>query len=136
MVPLQWGPTYELGIPLLDAQHRHLISLVNEAMAAVGRREERILEAILDQLMEYAKYHFAAEEERMAAASFPERESHMQEHEAFQERVTDLYSRFLEGDPDVAVEMTAFLRAWLVAHIQGSDRKYIPYLLRLEESRG
>ena len=91
MVPLQWGPSYELRIPLLDAQHRHLLALVNEAMAAVGRREERLLEAILDQLMEYAIYHFAAEEERLTAANFPEIEAHVREHHAFHDHVTDLY---------------------------------------------
>ena len=53
---------------------------------------------------------------------------HQQLFTGFQERVTELYSRYLGGDPSVGTELCAFLRAWIVAHIQGSDRRYIPYL--------
>lgn len=135
MEPLKWGPVYELGIPDLDAQHRLLLSLVNEVVAAVSEREQVRLEPVLDQLVEYAKVHFAEEERRMAAAEFPNMKAHIREHHGFQERVLELYSRYLGGDTRVALELSAFLRAWLVAHIQGSDRHYIPYLQKPRASR-
>lgn len=129
MTPLVWGSEYELGIPEMDDQHRRLLTLVNEAVAAVEKREEHRLEPVMNDLFGYAKQHFAEEEARMVTARFPKMEAHLREHHGFQLRITELYSRFLEGDPHTGRELCAFLQAWLVAHIQGSDRHYVSYFL-------
>lgn len=134
MEPLKWGPVYELGIPYIDAQHRELLRLVNEAVAGMEGRNQQLLEAVLDRLAEYARVHFSEEEALMVAADYPRLEGHIREHGAFHERVANLYSRFLEGDAQVAPELCTFLQAWLIAHIQGSDRHYVPYLLAGSDS--
>lgn len=108
---------------------RQLVKIINEASVAIELKKQTLLEPILNQLFEYARLHFSHEEARMAAVGFPDLESHAAEHHEFFQHVSDLYSRFLEGNPDVVAELPTFLRAWLVKHIQGTDRNYVPYLL-------
>lgn len=129
MTPLVWGSEYELGLPEMDDQHRRLLTLVNETVAAVELRQEYRLEPVMNELFGYAKQHFAEEEARMVAARFPKLEAHLREHHGFQLRITELYSRFLAGDSQTGPELCTFLQAWLVSHIQGSDRHYVPYFL-------
>lgn len=132
---LKWKPEYELGIEDLDAEHRQLVNIINEAAAAIEMKKESLLEPILNQLFEYARVHFSHEEARMAEVGFPDLETHSAEHREFFQQVSDLYSRFLAGSPEVAGELTAFLRVWLVNHIQGEDRTYVPYLLAQQKYR-
>jgi hemerythrin len=130
---LKWGPDYEMGLPDLDDEHRHLVKLINQGIATVDLKQEVLLEPVLNELFAYARVHFAHEERLMITAGFPDLHDHVKEHHAFYEKVSDLYSRFLGGDPDVAVVLTTFLRDWLIAHIQGTDRLYVPYLVQQDE---
>lgn len=130
---VKWGTEYELGHADLDAEHRHLVGLINQAIAAVELKEQSLLEPLLNQLFAYARGHFAHEERLMITAGYPDLHDHIREHHAFYEGVSDLYSRFLAGELELAVTLTAFLRDWLLEHIQGIDRLYVPFLLTQEE---
>lgn len=133
---LKWEREYELGIEDFDAEHRQLVRIINEAATAIDLKKETLVEPLLNQLFEYARVHFSHEERRMTEAGYPGIEAHSAEHQVFFQEVSDLYSRFLKGDPGVAVELTTFLRDWLVTHIQGTDRKYVPYLLTFKGKQG
>lgn len=132
---LKWGPEYEMGLEDLDDEHRNLFRLINQGITAVALKREILLEPVLNELFAYARVHFAHEEQRLITCAYPDLHDHVKEHHAFYEKVSDLYSRFLGGDPEVAVVLTTFLKDWLVAHIQGTDRRYVPYLRRMEDLR-
>jgi hemerythrin len=42
--------------------------------------------------------------------------------------VGNFKQRFAAGDATVAMELMDFLKDWLVNHINGTDRKYVPFL--------
>lgn len=130
---VKWRTEYELGHPALDAEHRHLVTLINQAIGAVELKQESNLEPLLNTLFAYARSHFAHEERLMISAGYPDLHDHVREHHTFYEGVSDLYSRFLSGESNLALILTTFLRDWLLEHIQGTDRLYVPYLTRPEE---
>lgn len=58
-----WNPGFETGLPVIDAQHRQLVELLNRLAAHLAYRSAiPELEAIFDQLTQYAAFHFQTEE--------------------------------------------------------------------------
>ena len=50
------------------------------------------------------------------------------EHQEFIDKVANLESRFNEGKLIMSIEITSFLKKWMINHIQGSDMHYSKYL--------
>ena len=125
---LQWNDSLDLGIDLIDGHHRHLVSLVNMAHQ---RMQEGcgcdVMTALLNELADYATYHFAAEEYWMLEYEYPHRQAHALEHENFSVKVVELELQFASGNHDILPELVSFLSTWLVEHIQKSDGAYGTY---------
>jgi len=58
-----WNENFETGVPAIDAQHRQLVELLNRlaSQVAAGASADE-LDKILDELTDYAVYHFETEE--------------------------------------------------------------------------
>lgn len=109
----------------MDAEHQVLIDLMNtlhrehEAGAgkdAVGRA--------LTALVDYTVKHFADEEAYMESVDFPGIGTHKAIHKSLLEKLEAYGAEFAAGDGTLTDEFFGFLKQWLVAHIQGIDRKY------------
>ena len=59
--PLPWNIGFAIGHPEIDAQHRHLIQLINQIIAAVEQDAVETLPAMLSALAEAAAEHFRTE---------------------------------------------------------------------------
>ena len=124
-----WTDKYSVGIQEVDDQHKRLVELVNdlyEAMTA-GRGSE-VLGTVFNTLLAYTRTHFAEEEKLMQQCGFPGFSEHKQLHERLTQQVIDLGEQFREGKSSLTVHVATFLKDWLVKHIQGTDRKYVPFL--------
>ena len=66
METFEWNRSYLLGVPHIDEHHQYLFKLLNKVYKTLlnGRDKEEI-EKVLDSLIDYATYHFAAEESWM-----------------------------------------------------------------------
>lgn len=121
-----WNSSFEIGIPLIDAQHRRLVDLINELATAItdGGKLPRI-EALIRELMDYAGKHFADEEKLLERAPLAdgEKSRHREAHHGFVEKVARIAERDDLLQADVAEQVLEFLVTWLVSHILGSDRK-------------
>lgn len=121
-----WNASFEIGIPLVDAQHRRLVDLINE-LATVFTEGGKLpqVEALFTELMDYAVNHFADEERLMDQSPLPEFEKirHRRSHRGFVEKVQQLAQRDDLLQADVSEQVLEFLITWLVSHILGSDRK-------------
>lgn len=121
-----WNSSFEIGIPEVDAQHRRLVDLVNGLAAAIieGGELPRV-EALIDDLRDYAAQHFADEEPLMASAGLSESEQrrHRASHQGFVERVGEIARRNDLMRSDVSEQVLDFLVSWLVSHILGADRR-------------
>lgn len=119
-----WNPSFELGVPEIDEQHRLLFKAVSDMHDAFlsGRQEVPTDEVVL--FMEtYAKVHFVVEEALMRQHPHPEVEGHMASHRAFEEKVSeDFLYRTGMGSRILTIQVLEYLRDWLVHHIGEEDR--------------
>ena len=119
-----------VGVASLDDDHKKLIGIINELHdGIVAGHKKEILAAVLDQLVDYTKFHFTKEEELFLKTKYLGASTHMMEHASFVSRITNLQER-LKSAPVAMLdlELMSYLRNWLLTHIQGSDKKYGPRL--------
>ena len=95
MDSFQWGDHYVTGLAEVDRQHRQLVDVLNrfgELVMRSGGASYNDLDAVFNQLAEYATYHFAEEETLMAEAAVDPRHAkcHQDEHANFLQEVTQL----------------------------------------------
>lgn len=121
-MPLTWHQGLAVGVPEMDGQHRKLLDLINDLEAALDAgRDPESLGDIARRMQDYARYHFATEEKRMAYACYPDTEAHRAEHASFiaQAQALDPSRDIPAASPRLVLE---FLRNWLVTHISGTDK--------------
>jgi hemerythrin len=122
---MEWNTTFELGITEFDEHHKHLVHLLNMTYDGIKSDAERDeLEAVLDELVDYATYHFAAEEHWMSAHEYFGLSKHSEEHERFCKRVVEVQNDFHSGKVNLGLEIMQFLHNWLTDHILKTDAEY------------
>ncbi|MDH4199268.1 MAG: bacteriohemerythrin [Spirochaetia bacterium] len=124
-----WQKEYELGIEKIDSQHKRLIDLINQLDLACGvKKSPEEVEKIFLSLVNYTNYHFTAEEMVMKKNGYPLFENHKSKHDFFVQKISQ-FNRQIREDNTLALSDTIdFLNTWLVEHIMGEDRKYVPIL--------
>lgn len=126
---ISWDSSVEFGIPAVDQQHRKLVDLVNKLHHAMQNRHGKsVLGQILNELADYTVKHFQSEEKMMADAGYPQLEEHKNIHKKLVQQVVDFQHEFEQGTATVTLDLMRFLSDWLVNHIKGDDRKYVPAL--------
>ena len=126
--PLNFTSQFEIGIAEIDAQHKELFALLAMLEENVGKRYTfQAARDALNQLTSYATIHFAIEESLMRIHGYPDLQAHMAEHERFRQQLTEFQRHIL--DADIVAKLHEFIDAWLIRHIDVSDRKYVPHLL-------
>jgi hemerythrin len=120
-VRTQWGPRYEVGIEVIDGQHRHLLELINRLQDALGAGSElELLVESLRDLVRYTEHHFATEERLMDEVG-ASAERHRGEHQ----RLLEGLMRFtVKLDSASVSESSHFLQDWLFRHIDEVDRPF------------
>lgn len=124
-----WREEYNVGIDLVDRQHRRLAGLLLELDGALrdghgpGGAED-----VLPDLVAYTQTHFRDEEALMETAGFPELADHRSRHAMIAERVRQYRDRVQQEDPGAAVELCRYLQGWLVRHVCETDRRFGDFL--------
>ena len=78
---LSWSFTFATGIASIDAQHKKLISIINRLHQASSNKKG--IRAIINEMTDYAGYHFAHEEHLMGDYDLPSAAAHIAEHRDF-----------------------------------------------------
>ena len=103
---ITWDSSYEVGIEIVDKQHRHLVDLTNELYnACIGERDE------LDQ-------------------KFKE---HKQKHEDFVKTILTSINAYTSGKQFVPNAFVRFLRDWLFDHILITDKEMAKYYASIKQ---
>ena len=124
-----WNDTWVVGVQEIDAQHKHLVSLLNDLHEAMKQgKGSDIMKNILGSLIQYTKAHFAAEERLMQQSKYPDIVAHKHEHVLLTEKVVAFQNDFEAGRIGIGVEVMQFLGDWLRGHIRGTDKQYVPFL--------
>jgi hemerythrin len=124
MAYFQWADDMVIDGGPIDADHRHLVDLVNALHSATteGRGRE-VVEGILKDLLAYTSEHLRREESVMATAGFPHLERHKVGHDHFIAKLAELQKKYESGSITVAAQLSTVLRDWLSLHIRRSDKE-------------
>lgn len=119
---IEWNVRYLVGIREIDQHHKHLVELLNRTYDEF-RGGANIELAVVDELVDYAGYHFACEERWMAESSYPKLSEHKEEHALFTSRIVEFQSKYRRNE-SVSVEVLWFLCNWVTHHILETDAKF------------
>lgn len=125
---IPWNDRYNLGVAEIDAQHQKMIGIINKlyhAMQASTEKEE--MNTILQELQDYANYHFSTEEKHFEEFGYEGSAEHIASHDAYREKITQFSQDYNAHQDNLVLpfEMMEFLRDWWTGHILGADRMYV-----------
>lgn len=128
-----WNDSLTTGVPLMDQQHKTLITTIEEfdALCASGQTH-RALDDLLPRLKDYVQHHFHDEEDLMQrlGQDYAGLADHLELHQRFFAQVQDMEGQRLQwGDLQTAMRMRTYLHDWLVHHIAGTDQSLALQLL-------
>ena len=125
MPVIQWDERFSVGLPQIDEHHRHLFMLLNKAFNAFGSpTANNDLTLLLDELIDYAIYHFFFEEQAMQDSNYPLLGQHRQEHDLFTSRVVVMHEEHHTGKRPLTLDVLSFLNSWLTNHILDTDGQF------------
>ena len=130
---VKWDKRLELGIPLIDKQHKHLVGMCNELHEALRNRQGRnkdewlsTVSCVLRQAVEYTKTHFSDEERLMRACRFSNYEQHRQHHREFVQTISKVLADFEGMSLTLGFDFADYLRDWILSHVACEDKQYCP----------
>ena len=121
-----WDSSNEVGIPIIDEQHRGMVSLINSFGLAIqhGHQTEFYLNTIFAMIDGYTKLHFTTEEEILRIAGYDDLEQHKELHTTLIKKSFSIAHQSLRlRDPEIYLR---FLQEWWMTHIKTCDRQYMP----------
>ncbi|MGR8929721.1 MAG: bacteriohemerythrin [Gammaproteobacteria bacterium] len=121
-----WNENFNTGVSEIDEQHKKLVQLLNVLASHMAFHSDLpSLNAIFDELSDYAEYHFQTEE-AIWHRYLPEdllETKHKQIHKSFKKNIQALRTAHTEKTIEKVLEQVlAFLSHWLASHILESDR--------------
>jgi hemerythrin-like metal-binding protein len=124
-----WDESYNVGINLIDTQHKKLVDILNSLYESfVDQTTGQKLDFILKELKDYTVYHFGVEEELFIKFQYPHAVSHLEEHKDFVARIEEFNAQLMDGKSKLTFQLMNFLKNWLLNHICGSDQAYVSHL--------
>jgi hemerythrin len=123
---VRWQQYYSVGEDSLDAQHKQILSIINDLYNAMDAgKEADVLKGLMDRLAQYTLSHFQHEERLMTEFGYPDLVNHKAEHDKMRRRTRDLSAHL---DLVTARDLLRILKEWWTGHIQAEDLCYIPFL--------
>ncbi len=113
----------------MDREHAGQLSLLNDLKAAVrGGAPDKLVYALLDELVEHTNLHFLSEQLAMKLHAYEASESHFLEHQRLLAEVQNLKRGLETGMAPDKYSLIEALRSWLIVHIQTADKTLAEYL--------
>lgn len=129
------------GIAQIDKQHADLLALIQRAYML--EKDENMLfkcadiNKILTRLNTDMLTHFSYEEEYMRKIGYVGLESHVKQHQEFQEKLEDFIARVpklsLDTQDQLTGELFQYLHSWWLGHIKNVDMEYVEFSRKVSE---
>ena len=121
-----WLDKYSIGNDEIDNQHKKLFDILNRLFdICVGKNEIDTVEAVMEDLVSYADYHFNFEEQHMRDVCYKDIDKHIVEHNYFTNEIMFAKRRQLQDKAKTDNKLVEFLSNWLIQHVTEEDRKYV-----------
>jgi len=131
-----WSERYATGIELIDEQHKELISLTNRLYQACRDGNEvasTVFKEAMSRMVEYVRFHFAAEEKLMGRIKYPQLGEHKKQHEDMVKHILGSANDFKEGKNSVPFNFARALKDWIFSHIAIYDKAFAVYVADLKK---
>ncbi len=123
----EWHESYKIGIIRIDQQHRKLFGFLHKIYESMLKKEDHeARETLLDELVAFAKEHFAEEERYMKEYEYPGSTDHIQEHVHIIEEINEFYKSGLVRED--MKSLLDFLVGWINNHMAETDSKLGAFL--------
>lgn len=114
-----WDPELNVGIGLIDNQHKIILDLINDlGSACEALADRKVIETLLDVLENYVFHHFEAEEKLIH--HHVTSQQHYLEHYGLIKEFRKIRLGF-RNRSTVENDATSFLNQWFLAHITEHD---------------
>lgn len=120
---MQWSESNNLGIPVIDQQHRELYEMLNELNQAMAHGHGRNIAAkVMNRLFPLIREHFEEEEKNLRHINSPAYRQCCAQHTEELKLVHLFLQDKCAGDPSAVIDLLYFLDTLLEGHID-SDRR-------------
>ncbi len=121
----KWEDDLSIHVEPMDKDHQVLIKLMNDVYSLYSKNANRPdITNGMQALGNFVVEHFEREERFFATIpDYPD----VDIHKAIHRKLIDRYSGYLkayQSGGDLGEDFFFFLKAWLVAHIEGVDMRY------------
>lgn len=135
---MKWNNDYLTGIDIVDQQHQHLVTLINDAAPVLANsqiQDTNQIQQLLNALVAYIATHFSTEDKLMVNRGIDQRhlEHHRHLHAEFASHIKFLRKQFENGDDLSGSELLKFLSNWLAFHILAEDQHMAHELLVMDQ---
>ncbi|MDM8526321.1 bacteriohemerythrin [Desulfococcaceae bacterium HSG8] len=122
----QWTNDISVGVEVLDKHHQKLVDIVNQLHNAMREgRAKGVIVGIVNELLDYTKYHFKEEEKLMERISYSAIDEHKRAHGQFISTAQNYKAQAENGlETFLSVSVSLMLTDWLKNHIGIMDKKY------------
>jgi len=122
---MDWKDEYSVEVNEIDEQHKKIFLLINDLYNAIQEMNTKEkLKEILENLIDYAIYHFNTEEKYFDKFKFELTSEHKQEHNQFKKKISDMNEKINNNEIQISFELIDFLEDWIIDHVTDSDQKY------------
>lgn len=128
-----WKEIYSVGVPEIDDQHRKLFQILNDLYISQEQgKDSDTLHNLLNELCDYAIYHFKSEEDLLKEKNYPDIDRHIEEHNYFRLQIAELQKMSRQRVLLLNTKLIIFLKDWVFTHVLGSDKEYSRFLKVIE----
>lgn len=125
MPKIDWDDSFSVGIVEIDEQHRRWIEIINELHDSIMDKDisAQTTNRILHEMIDYANFHFAFEEDYMGRINYAELRKHRYQHEFFRKNLVTRLQEERAGGLLRNTDLMRILMSWLQKHILEEDKK-------------
>jgi len=132
-----WKDQYELGVSLIDTQHKELFRRVESFMQVLRSSDswdKKIsqIDETLEFMKKYVVEHFRDEEEYQRSINYPGYEAHKQIHNGMVKYVLEVSKQYEKSkyNEDLMQQFGGKLLAWLINHVAAEDQLIADYAIK------
>lgn len=124
---LIWDKKFNLGIKIIDDQHKYFVSVLNELLASLGdpKNSKQLIENVFKKLSDYINFHFATEEKYFKQFNYQDAEEHIAKHNEFKQKIESLKQEYIADQISTQYSLADYLEDWLLDHLATMDKKYV-----------
>lgn len=123
-----WDKSIEVGDAILDAQHRHIVDLMNALYNAADGEGLATADAVVHHVVRFLQHHFDTEEAILRQIGYPDVDRHAAEHRRLMARIADAARSADDGSPPSSDRLAVSVWSWMHEHTSTWDQGYATVL--------